>query len=171
MFYKIMCLAATLEKTSTRRRLDIFTRLFHASGESRLPGLSILASSTPPGEQSPTPIFADIVWCDIGARDALELGLEFIFEDTSGFTIPCPPLRLPQGQIDAFSVWDAPQECISGRSVFTIVPAPAQTRTDHVSSCVAGSLLGWRGSHALEFPFWTDAETLFPFLHKHARSV
>ena len=50
MFYKIMCLVNTLEKASTGRTPDIFTRLSHAPGESRLPVRLIMSSSTPLSE-------------------------------------------------------------------------------------------------------------------------
>ena len=77
MFYKIMCLVNTLEKASTGRRHDIFMRLSHAPGKSRLPVRLIMSSFTPLSE--------------------LCLG------DASASASPPPPLRLPQGQIDAFS--------------------------------------------------------------------
>ena len=50
MFYKIMCLVNTFEKASTGRRPDIFTRLSHAPGESRLPVRLIMSSFTPLSE-------------------------------------------------------------------------------------------------------------------------
>ena len=50
MFYKIMCLVNTLEKASTGRRPDIFMRLSHAPGKSRLPVRLIMSSFTPLSE-------------------------------------------------------------------------------------------------------------------------
>ena len=67
----------TLEKASTGRRPDIFMRLSHAPGKSRFPVRLIMSSFTPLSE--------------------LCLG------DASASASPSPPLRLPQGQIDAFS--------------------------------------------------------------------
>ena len=110
MFYKIMCLVNTFEKASTGRRLDIFTRLSHAPGESRLPVRLIMSSFTPLSE--------------------LCLG------DASASASPPPPCACLRGKPTYFPL-ETPPKGVSSGEASSHLSAPAHPWTSGTSGEVA----------------------------------